>query len=78
MIILKLGTPNNYYTNNHLNRNKYNFSFLFIFSFLNYFTNNLENIYFLILSLFQVSTSEFINIIPQHYSQLVLGQLLYH
>ena len=68
MIILKLGEPNKSFDNNFINRNKYNFLFIFVFSTLNYFFKNKENFYFLILSLFQISTSNFIGLIPSNYS----------
>ena len=68
MIILKLGTANNNFSNNYLTRNKHKFYLQFLFSLINYFQNNLENVYFLILSLFQVCTSDFINLIPKNYS----------
>lgn len=68
MIIVNLGETNKQFNNNYVNRNKYNFFFVFIFSILNYFMNSLENFYFLILSLFQISTHNFIGIIPSYYS----------
>lgn len=68
MIILKAGIPNKDFSNNTVNRNKVSFYFVYLVSIINYFMSSKENLYFLILSLFQVSTSSYINLIPKHYS----------
>ena len=68
MIILNAGIPNKQFSNNIVNRNKYNFCFVFLVSIINYFTTSKENFYFLILSLFQVSTSDSVGLIPKYYS----------
>ena len=65
---ISIGHPNKIYTNNYVS--KVNFSFFNIpyVSINKYFIQNNENIYFLILSLLQLSTAPYIGLLPKKWS----------
>ena len=67
MYILDFSSPNSKYSNNLVNRRKYPLILVPLLSLIQYFFWNYENLYFLILSLFQISTAKYFNLLPSHY-----------
>ena len=67
MFILDFKTPNYKYSNNRVNRRSHPLLLLPFITLTNYFFWNYENLYFVIVSLFQISTSEYLSIFPSHY-----------
>ena len=64
---LSIGVPNKEYPSNKINHNKYSCMMIPIITFIHYF-KNLENIYFLIIGLFQILTYHKIAILPSYWS----------
>ena len=58
----------NKYNTNYVSFNQYKFTEIPSLGFQNYFGNSRENIYFLVLSVFQLLTWEYINILPSNWS----------
>ena len=54
--------------NNYISYNKFKFTDIPLLSLKQYFLNSSENLYFLILSIFQILTYSKINILPSHWS----------
>ena len=54
--------------NNYISYNKFKFSDIPVLSLKQYFLNSRENLYFLLLSFFQLSTYSKISLLPSHWS----------
>lgn len=62
-----IGCANKKYLNNRINRNKHYFVVQPLITIINYF-NNIENLYFLSIGIFQLLTIEKIGILPKYWS----------
>jgi len=63
-----IGKSNTQFTNNYTQKTNVSFLYIPIIALYRYFIQSFENIYFLILSLLQLSTSNYINLLPQNWS----------
>ena len=65
---IDIGSSNTKYDNNFVSKVNYSFISIPYVTINKYFVQSIENFYFLILSLLQLSTSSYINLLPKEWS----------
>ena len=65
---IKIGQPNKNFNSNYISKTPYSFFYVPFYTIKSYFLHSYENMYFLILSLLQLSTCEYINLLPREWS----------
>lgn len=66
--IITIGKPNNIYKSNYITKVPYHFCFIPYFTIKSYFFHSYENLYFLLLSILQLSTIKYIGLLPSEWS----------
>ncbi len=66
--LITIGKPNKNYNSNYISKVPYHLCYIPIYTVKSYFLYSYENLYFLLLSLLQISTAEYINLIPSDWS----------